>query len=132
MEKSDAMFGGEPSGHVIFRKVASAGDGILTALEILHLIRAEGRALHELAADLERWPQVIRNVKAPRRGEWSTTPAFADAVREAETQLTGSGRIVVRPSGTEPVLRIMVEARDASVASSTAQRLEDIAMRELV
>jgi phosphoglucosamine mutase len=94
-------------------------------------VRSEGRALHELAADLERWPQVTRNVKAPRRGEWSTIPAFADAVREAETQLASSGRIVVRPSGTEPVLRIMVEARDATVATSTAQRLEDIAMREL-
>jgi phosphoglucosamine mutase len=131
MEKNDALFGGEPSGHVIFRKVASAGDGILTALEILHLVRAEDRSIDELAAELERWPQVTRNVKAPRRGEWAAVPAFADAVRDAETQLASTGRIVVRPSGTEPVLRIMVEARDAGVATSTAQRLEDIAMREL-
>jgi phosphoglucosamine mutase len=132
MEKEDALFGGEPSGHVIFRKVSTAGDGILTALELLHLLRSEGRALHELAADLEHWPQVTRNVRAPRRGEWAQIPAFADAVREAETRLAAAGRIVVRPSGTEPVLRITVEARDESMASTTARKLEEIAMRELI
>ena len=131
MEKADALFGGEPSGHVIFRKISTAGDGILTALELLHLIRSEGRALHELAADVERWPQVTRNVRAPRRGEWAQIPAFADAVRDAETRLAATGRIVVRPSGTEPVLRITVEARDQTMASTTAKKLEEIAVREL-
>ena len=132
MERRDAQFGGEPSGHVIFRKISTAGDGVLTALEVLHLVRAEGRPLHDLAADLERWPQVTRNVRAARRDEWETTPAFAAAVRDAVTTLASTGRVVVRPSGTEPVLRITVEARDAAVASSTAQRLEDVAKRELV
>jgi len=131
MEKADALFGGEPSGHVIFRKISTAGDGILTALELLHLLRSEGRALHELAADLERWPQVTLNVQASRRDRWSEVPAFADAVRAAETKLASTGRIVVRPSGTEPVLRIMVEARDATVAASTARQLEQIAIKEL-
>ena len=131
MEKQDALFGGEPSGHVIFRKISTAGDGILTALEVLHLLRSEGRALHELAADLEHWPQVTRNVRAPRRGEWAEIPAFADAVRDAESRLASTGRIVVRPSGTEPVLRITVEARDETIATVTAQKLEEIAKREL-
>jgi phosphoglucosamine mutase len=132
MEKQDAMFGGEPSGHVIFRKIATTGDGILTALELLHIIHAEKAPLHELAADLERWPQYTRNVKAARRGEWASVPAFADAVRAEETLLASTGRVLVRPSGTEPVLRITVEARDATVASSTVQRLEDVAKKELV
>ena len=131
MEKENAQFGGEPSGHVIFRQIATTGDGILTALELLHILRAEGAPLHELAADLERWPQYTRNVRAARRGEWASVPAFADAVRREEAGLASTGRILVRPSGTEPVLRITVEARDAMVASSTAQRLEDIAKKEL-
>jgi phosphoglucosamine mutase len=132
MERHDALFGGEPSGHVIFRKISTAGDGILTALEVLHLLRSEGRALHELAADLEHWPQVTRNVRAARRGEWAQVPAFADAVRDAESRLAATGRIVVRASGTEPVLRITVEARDETMASTTARTLEEIAIRELV
>jgi phosphoglucosamine mutase len=132
MEKQDAMFGGEPSGHVIFRKIATTGDGILTALELLHILHSENAPLHELAADLERWPQYTRNVRAARRGEWASVPAFADAVREEETRLASTGRVLVRPSGTEPVLRITVEARDATVASSTVQRLEDVAKKELV
>ncbi len=132
MERRDAQFGGEPSGHVIFRGYHTTGDGIFTALELLSLLHSERRLLHELAADLEHWPQVTRNVRAPRRAEWEASPAFASAVREAETRLGASGRLVVRPSGTEPVLRITVEARDAQMASSTASRLEDIAKRELV
>ncbi|HEU5287498.1 MAG TPA: phosphoglucosamine mutase [Candidatus Limnocylindria bacterium] len=132
MERRDAQFGGEPSGHVIFRGHHTTGDGIFTALELLSLVHAEKRPLHELAGDLEHWPQVTRNVRAPRRAEWEESAAFAAAVREAETRLGESGRLVVRPSGTEPVLRITVEARDAQVASSTASRLEDIAKRELV
>jgi len=132
MEKLDARFGGEPSGHVIFRGIATTGDGILTALELLHILHAEKAPLHELSADLERWPQYTRNVRAARRSEWESVPAFADAVRQEETRLASTGRVLVRPSGTEPVLRITVEARDASVASSTVQRLEDIAKKELV
>lgn len=131
MVKQDAQFGGEPSGHVIFRGIATTGDGILTALELLHLVRAEGKPLHELAADLERWPQFTRNVRAARRGEWAAVPAFARAVREEETRLASTGRVLVRPSGTEPVLRITVEARDAAVARGAVQRLENIAKREL-
>jgi phosphoglucosamine mutase len=132
MQKRGAMFGGEPSGHVIFRNVATTGDGILTALELLHILHAEKAPLHELAVDLVRWPQYTRNVRAARRGDWASIPAFADAVRDEETRLGTTGRILVRPSGTEPVLRITVEAQSSSVASTTVQRLEDIAKRELV
>ncbi|MDQ2952910.1 MAG: phosphoglucosamine mutase, partial [Chloroflexota bacterium] len=132
MEKQDALFGGEPSGHVIFRKIATTGDGILTALELLHIIHAEKAPLHQLAADLKRWPQYTRNVRTERRASWESVPAFANAVRDAQTSLASTGRVLVRPSGTEPVLRITVEADSDTVASSTVQRLEDIAKRELV
>jgi len=131
MTRTGAQFGGEPSGHVIFRQYHTTGDGIFTALELLTLIHAEGQPLDKLAADLVPWPQVTRNVRAARRGEWESSAALTDALRDAKAQLGSAGRVVVRPSGTEPVLRIMVEARDAQVAASTAQRLEDIAMKEL-
>ncbi|HUQ42482.1 MAG TPA: phosphoglucosamine mutase [Candidatus Limnocylindrales bacterium] len=132
MQKRGAMFGGEPSGHVIFRTISTTGDGILTALELLHILHAEKAPLHELATDLVRWPQYTRNVRAARRGDWASIPAFADAVRLEETRLGTTGRVLVRPSGTEPVLRITVEAQSSTVASTTVQRLEDIAKRELV
>ena len=132
MERLGAQFGGESSGHVIFRQYSTTGDGILTALEVLHLVRAEGRRLSELADEMEFWPQVTRNVKAARRREWDQIAAFVDAKEKAEAQLGSAGRLLVRPSGTEPVLRITVEARDATLASSTAEGLARVAERELV
>jgi phosphoglucosamine mutase len=132
MERLGAQFGGESSGHVIFREYSTTGDGILTALEVLHLARAEGRSIAELADEMEFWPQVTRNVKAARRREWEQVPAFADAKKKAEVELGTTGRLLVRPSGTEPVLRITVEARDLAVASSTAEKLARVAEKELV
>jgi phosphoglucosamine mutase len=132
MERLGAQFGGESSGHVIFREYSTTGDGILTALEVLHLARAEGRSIAELADEMEFWPQVTRNVKAARRREWAQIAAFADAKNKAEAELGSAGRLLVRPSGTEPVLRITVEARDPLVASSTADKLARVAEKELV
>ena len=128
MERRGARFGGEPSGHVIFRDFATTGDGILTALEVLHLARAEGRSIAELAAEIERWPQAQRAVKVARRGEWMQVSAFVAEYERARADLeSGGGRVFVRPSGTEPVLRILVESRDATVAASTADRLARVA-----
>jgi phosphoglucosamine mutase len=132
MQRSGALFGGEPSGHVIFRNYHTTGDGILTALEVMHLVRAEGRPLVELAAEIEQWPQVTKNVKAARRAEWESSTKFVAALKEATDALGTTGRLLVRPSGTEPVLRITVEARDAAVASSTATRLAEVAQKELI
>ena len=81
---------------------------------------------------MEFWPQVTRNVKAARRREWEQVPAFAAAKKKAEADLGTAGRLLVRPSGTEPVLRITVEARDPMVASSTAEKLARVAEKELV
>lgn len=128
MERRDALFGGEPSGHVIFRRLATTGDGILTALEVLRLARAERRSVAELGAEIERWPQVLLSVRVARRGEWQQVSAFRDEYERARTALAREGgRVNVRPSGTEPVLRILVEARAEAVASSTARRLAALA-----
>jgi phosphoglucosamine mutase len=131
LDKRKAQFGGEPSGHVIFREFTTTGDGILTALEVLTLMGHEGRSLAELARDVERWPQITKNVKAPRRREWKEVTPFSSAVRDAETELGTAGRLVVRASGTEPVLRITVEARDDAMARRIAESLAAKAIEAL-
>ena len=132
MDRRDAQFGGEPSGHIIFREMATTGDGILTALEVLHLMRAERRSIAELATDFERWPAEQRSVRVARRAEWKSVPAFADAYERASAKLASEGgRVLVRPSGTEPVLRILVESRDATTASATADGLARVAEEAL-
>ena len=127
----DAALGGEPSGHLIFRRRSPSGDGILSALELMRVMSATGRSLADLAADIERWPQVHRNVRVPRRHEWREVPSFARAYDEIMRDLGTSGRLIVRPSGTEPVLRITVEARDPLVAAASAGRLEAAAREHL-
>ena len=131
LDKRKAQFGGEPSGHVIFREFTTTGDGILTALEVLTLVRFERRTLAELAGEVERWPQITKNVKAPRRREWKDVARFRSAVRDAEAELGTAGRLVVRASGTEPVLRITVEARDDAMAKRIAESLAAEAMEAL-
>jgi phosphoglucosamine mutase len=99
---------------------------------VLALARAEGRPLADLAAEIERWPQVLMNVRVARRTEWRDVRAFREGYELAKAEIEkGGGRINVRPSGTEPVLRILVEARAETVASSTAQRLAELAQEVL-
>ena len=132
MDELGAQFGGEPSGHVIFREHATTGDGILTALEILHVAKAEGRGIRELAAEVERWPQSLVAVRVARRAEWESVPAFRKEYDEARATLEkGGGRVLVRPSGTEPVLRILVESRVGTLAATTAERLARVAEEAL-
>lgn len=128
---SGAVLGGEPSGHVILRAFSTAGDGILTALRLLAVMRERGATLAELADAVEIWPQVRRNVPATRRTIWREVSAFYDVYRETEERLNGIARVLVRPSGTEPVLRILVEGRDLTVCESTADRLAAAAMEHL-
>ena len=131
LEELDAALGGEPSGHLIFRRRSPAGDGTLAALELLRVVVREGGTLADLARDVDRWPQVHRNVRVERRRAWRESPGFYAAYERIERQLGVEGRLIVRASGTEPVLRITVEARDASVASSSAALLESAAKEHL-
>jgi phosphoglucosamine mutase len=127
-----AVLGGESSGHIILRGLSSAGDGLLTSLRLLAVMRERGAPLSELASAIESWPQVHRNVRAPARSRWREVDAFSRAVGEAESALDGSGRLVVRPSGTEPVLRILVEGRDRAACEGLADRLAKAAEEHLV
>lgn len=128
---SGAGLGGEKSGHVIIREHASSGDGIVTALEVLGIIARSGRPLSELAAQISLYPQQQRTVPARHKEQWEADPTFADAVVEAQRELDGSGRVLVRPSGTEAALRIMVEGENDQQVARLADQLAELAAQRL-
>src|SRR5690606_32188599 len=101
--------GGEQSGHVIFSDYLFTGDGICTALNVLRTVSMTGRSLAELADDLVNYPQVLLNVRVREKVDLSTVPAVAEAVARVEARVAGHGRLLVRYSGTEPLLRVMLE-----------------------
>ena len=127
---SDAGLGGEKSGHVIIREHTTTGDGIVTALEILDILARRERPLSELAAAIPLDPQEQRTIRV-RTKEWRADRILAEAVAAAEVELANGGRIVVRPSGTEPALRIMVEGRDEALVLRLADDLAALAADRL-
>lgn len=127
----DAGLGGEKSGHVVVRDRAGAGDGIVTALEVLSIVARTGRRLSELAAQIPLFPQQQRTIHVRHKNQWEADPTFAQAVEEARRSLDGSGRILVRPSGTEPALRIMVEGEDGALVARAADSLAALAEERL-
>ena len=131
MERTDASLGGEQSGHIIFRDISTTGDGILTGIELIRTMRAAGASLGELAARIPRLPQVVINSPVRHREQWEVDPEFAVAVAEADARLGSRGRILVRPSGTEPKIRIMVEGEDADEINRIARELSDLASTRL-
>lgn len=112
MKENGCRLGGEQSGHIIFSKYASTGDGILTSLKIMEVIMARGKTLSELAAPFKVYPQVLENVKVKDKSAAQADKDVIAAVEKAAAELGESGRILVRESGTEPLVRVMVEAED--------------------
>jgi phosphoglucosamine mutase len=125
MKGQGFALGGEQSGHVIVLDHATTGDGTLTGLMLAARVAATGRSLAELAAVMERLPQVLINVPDVDKSQVATSPELAAAVGEAERELGATGRVLLRPSGTEPLVRVMVEAADIEQARAVAERLAD-------
>jgi phosphoglucosamine mutase len=124
MAKSDLALGGEQSGHIVFADLATTGDGILTGLQLLDVVARRRLPLAELAAAaMTRLPQVLRNVTVADRDAHADAPEIRAVVAEAEAALGGRGRILLRPSGTEPVMRVMVEAPTQAEADAVADRV---------
>jgi phosphoglucosamine mutase len=122
--------GGEQSGHIILADYATTGDGVLTALHLLAVLARRGVSLAEAAKVMTRYPQVLINVPGDKERA-AASPELAAAVAEAERSLGGSGRILVRPSGTEPIIRVMVEAVDTAAAEHIAHQVADTIRRPL-
>lgn len=123
--------GGEQSGHVIMTEYATTGDGILTGLHLAAEIARSGKTLAELAAQMTVFPQILVNVRGVNHQALATNAVIADAVVSAETELGDTGRVLLRPSGTEPMVRVMVEAADQNTADRLAHQLADVVRAEL-
>jgi phosphoglucosamine mutase len=126
MRAGGHTLGGEQSGHVIFLDRATTGDGLLTGLRLLSIMARTGRPLSELATVMRRLPQVLVNVRVGDRRGLDGAAAVWRAVQAEEARLGDRGRVLVRPSGTEPVVRVMVEAETEQAARATADRLADV------
>jgi len=123
--------GGEQSGHIIMRHYANTGDGLLTALHLMQAVKNSGRSLKELATVMERFPQVLINVKDVEKEKLAGSQVITEAVSTHESRLASSGRILVRPSGTERLVRVMVEAQSKEVAENIAQEIATLVRSEL-
>jgi phosphoglucosamine mutase len=131
MQVSGAGLGGEKSGHVIVREHTTSGDGLVTALELLRVVTSRGERLDALAERIPLLPQEQRAVRVRHKEQWEGDPVLRRAIADAEARLGEGGRVLVRPSGTEPALRVMVEGRDAAVVRELADGLSALAEQRL-
>ncbi|HEY3886899.1 MAG TPA: phosphoglucosamine mutase, partial [Vicinamibacterales bacterium] len=125
MLKRHLSLGGEQSGHIIFSDHLFTGDGIATALNVLRVIADTGRELADLASELVTYPQVLVNVRVRERRNLSDVPEIAEAMERVQQRLAGQGRLLVRYSGTEPLLRVMIEGRDQQDIQRWAVEIAD-------
>jgi phosphoglucosamine mutase len=131
MVRTGAVLGGEQSGHVIFRQDATTGDGLLTALRIFEIAVKSGKSLEALTADMEIYPQRLKNVRVSRRRPLDELPEVVREIRNCEESFAGSGRVLVRFSGTEPLARVMVEGADLAQVEEFTARIAGAIEREL-
>jgi phosphoglucosamine mutase len=131
MRRSGASLGGEQSGHILFPSRATTGDGLLTALLVLDVVHRSGKTLGELIADLKNYPQVILNVKVREKLPLETLPEVVATIRAAEEELKGSGRVVIRYSGTEALARVMIEAESEEAMRRHAEAIAGAIRAEL-
>jgi phosphoglucosamine mutase len=122
LRETGGMLGGETSGHLLCLDCTTTGDALISALQVLAIMRRSGRSLAELAAPMPKYPQVLENVRVARKVDLAA-PAIQDAIKGAEHRLGKMGRIVLRPSGTEPVVRVMVEGSDEKLVREVAKSL---------
>jgi phosphoglucosamine mutase len=131
MLKRNLSLGGEQSGHIIFSEYLFTGDGLCTALNVLRTVALTSRTLADLARDLTAYPQVLLNVRVKEKVELKTVPAIADAIERVEARVAGQGRLLVRYSGTEPLLRVMLEGQHQDEIRGWAQEIVDVVKQHL-
>ena len=131
MLRRDLPIGGEQSGHIIFSDHLFTGDGIATALNVLRVMADTGRELADLASELVAYPQTLVNVRVRARKDLAAVPAVVDVMKQVEERLAGEGRLLIRYSGTEPLLRIMIEGRDQQEIQQWAAEIAAVVKQEL-
>ncbi|MDJ0750357.1 MAG: phosphoglucosamine mutase [Woeseiaceae bacterium] len=132
LRETGGVIGGETSGHMLVLDKATTGDGLICALQILAIMKQTGRPLSELVAGMPKYPQTMVNVRTERRMDPGKSPEIQDAVAKAEVELADSGRVVLRASGTEPVIRVMVEGEDKAQVVALAEQLASVVERAAV
>ena len=125
LQENAWLLGGEGSGHLLALDKHTTGDGLISALQVLQACVATGKTMAELLVDVVLFPQVLINVRLTKDQNWKDSPQLAQAMKEVEAELADTGRVLIRPSGTEPLVRVMVEARELSVAQRCAEKLAD-------
>ncbi|MDG5788066.1 phosphoglucosamine mutase [Evansella sp. AB-P1] len=131
MRKGGYNLGGEQSGHIIFLDYSTTGDGLLTGLQLCAILKATGRPLSELAAEMPKYPQKLVNVRVGDKHALTNNEVIAAEIDEVEAEMQGEGRILVRPSGTEPLVRVMAEAPTEEMCDKYVQKIVDVVKREL-
>jgi phosphoglucosamine mutase len=131
LRETRGILGGESSGHILCLDKTTTGDGLVSALQVLAVMKQTGRELAELASGMRKFPQVLLNVKVRARCDVSQLPAVQEAVARIEARLGGEGRVVLRASGTEPVIRVMVEGRDEATTRAAAAELAEVVRNSL-
>ena len=126
-----AVIGGEQSGHIIFLEHNTTVDGLVTALQMLGVIKRTGRSLKDLSGIMKKYPQVLVNVHSDHKADLEGCQPIWDAVAQAEEELAGRGRVLVRPSGTEPLVRVMAEAETYEITQAVVDRIVEVVKREL-
>lgn len=131
MQSGGYSLGGEQSGHIIFREYSNTGDGLLCALQLMQIMRGSGKSLEELAGIMDYLPQILINVPMADKHSWQANPLIAAKIAWAEKVLDQRGRVLVRPSGTEPLLRIMLEGPDSAELKAVAEAIAAVVKSEL-
>ncbi|QKS69828.1 phosphoglucosamine mutase [Paenalkalicoccus suaedae] len=131
MRNGGYNIGGEQSGHIIFLDHTTTGDGLLSALQLVQILKASGKKLSELAGEMPTYPQKLVNVRVTDKNALFNSSVIADEIRAVEQEMQGEGRILVRPSGTEPLVRVMVEAPSIEVCDKYVGHIVDVVKREL-
>ena len=133
MQRSGYNIGGEQSGHIILLDHATTGDGQLTAAMLIKVMQETGKSLSQLCEGIEDYPQLLVNVRITEsgKGKWNKVPAITDCISAAERELAGNGRVLVRESGTEPLVRVMVEGKDMEMVKRLADSIAEEVKRSL-
>ncbi len=132
MLATNSILGGEQSGHIIFREYATTGDGILTALQLLQIVKKSGKKLSQLAARMKTYPQILVNLKVKDKTNWDKNPLIKEALSRGEQKLEGRGRLFVRASGTEPLLRVMAEGQNSKELEELVEEVACVIRSELL
>ncbi|WP_407271801.1 phosphoglucosamine mutase [Radiobacillus sp. PE A8.2] len=131
MRRGGYNLGGEQSGHIIFLDYITTGDGMLTALQLVNVMKETGKPLSELAGEMEKFPQVLKNIKVIDRQQAFVDPTIQEVIEKVEQEMGDQGRVLVRPSGTEPLIRVMVEAPTEADCERYADEVVEVIQRKL-